>query len=443
MMRTLLNTIKTNFINNIEITLSKCSIVINIIILLISLSTSILPFFDNLKEYNIYFYIVIIIFQAISIWLSNKLSSVIEQSVFKGSKKQFFEKIKPYPKTISIQNARDELRFGLKIMIGVAVAVCFCLCIKFQNTNLFIAAVSILTITFIYADYIPHSLFYAKLYDSLFIDKSKSSNVLRGLARIYLEEYKLTKFDRKNKQYKKLSQYSRYHKYADIQDQCIKNVLFMKADSIRCPEIVYSAILMFINIFLTIPGFLDYTVNDLFKIKDVNVTFIGIMSVISINVIFSFIGFSNTFSYRDKCNSIKKIGECIIADDSKRHLEKYEEYRKNEGKKFEILRSRGVFVFCSTYISEGKKLDSIPLQYRMLFIHKLDANIPRFKITVLLLTVLGFALLNESNCPIHYYVIFICIGIFISLLFRIFLLPIIGKYRISNKCIELLRHKSS
>ena len=46
-----------------------------------------------------------------------------------------------------------------------------------------------------YADYLPSVKAYAEYYDSLELEDKESPRTIRGLAKIYKEEYKITKFD--------------------------------------------------------------------------------------------------------------------------------------------------------------------------------------------------------------------------------------------------------
>ena len=61
----------------------------------------------------------------------------------------------------------------------------------------------IITIAYIYADYIPHAKFYAEKYDRIFCKEKPRAK--RGLARIYYNEYKNTKFDDRSSLYKNRS----------------------------------------------------------------------------------------------------------------------------------------------------------------------------------------------------------------------------------------------
>lgn len=130
-----------------------------------------------------------------------------------------------------MQDAREELRFRLHILLFVVILVYGYFCIRFQSIFLFCAGVSLVLLTYLYADYIPHAVRYAETYDK-YIEKKEKGNSTRGLALIYLEEYQKTNFDRNHKFYKEVSRYD-FDSDNRVQDNCIKHILFMKADSIR------------------------------------------------------------------------------------------------------------------------------------------------------------------------------------------------------------------
>ena len=124
----------------------------------------------------------------------------------------------------------------------------------------------------------------------------------------------------------------------------------------------------------------------------------------------------------------------------RRRFEQYEKFQKSESRsKFEAIRSRGVFVYCSTFISDGKSLNDIPLKYRMLYIHKYHTNILRLRITVALLMFCMVTLLIEYSVPIPIIFVLLLISLLAALLFGKFILPNLGKRRIAKKCRELMK----
>ena len=382
------------------------NIVISIVLLLLSLSTVIYPLFPRVKNIIRYVNVVsaiIIVLQVIVICLSHKYEKIVESEIFHMSKGQVYERTKPYSRENTIQDARNELRFGLHILLFAVILVYGYLCIKFHCVLLFFAGTGLILLAYIYADYIPHAMRYAKLYDKNYIDVKEKADSTRGLARIYLEEYQITNFDRNHSFYKEVSRYD----FDDnkIQDNCIKYILFMKADSIRIPEIVYSIFLMVVNWILVAPNLLGYIIKEF--VGDINTNMFIIKSMLSVivNVIIAIINIIICVTYKEKCEEIQTLSNVI--NDTKRggrrrRFEQYEQCQKSESRsKFEAIRARGVFVYCSAFIGNGKSLNDIPLKYRMLYLHKYYTNILRFRITVALLMFCMVTLLIEYSVPIQ------------------------------------------
>lgn len=296
-----------------EKNLRKSTIILNGVILVLSLVVVLCYFFKNLVIVQHCISIGIILLEALCIFLTHKLEETTEQAIFNMSKNALLKRMKSNFKTFSLQSARDELRLGLNILLGVTVPIILVLTARLKNTFLFIELISLIVLAYMYADYIPHALYYAKQYDN-----------------IYVPSYELSRWDR------------------------------------------------------------------------------GIASVLERG------------SKKDRYNL-------------------YEEYRKKRPKKFEIVRSRGIFVFCSSYISNGEKLDEVPLQYRMLFVHKLYANIPRYRITVLLSAIFCVMFLLEYNVSYYLIIIFVLVIWGLSIILEKTLLPQIGKIRLIKQCKILMK----
>lgn len=419
------------------------NIVISIVLLLLSISTAIYPLFPDVKNIMRYVNMVSVIIMALQvvvICLSHTYEKIVENEIFHMSKRQVYEKIKPYSQGSALQDAREELRFGLHILLFVAILAYAYLCIRFQNILLFCAGTGFILLAYIYADYIPNAMRYAKSYDK-YIGKKEKGNSTRGLATIYLEEYRKTQFDRNHEFYKEVSDYD-FDDNDRIQDNCVKCILFMKADSIRHPETVHAILLMAANWILVIPNLSFYIIKEFMGEVKTDAFFIRTMISVIVNVIIAIINIIICVAYKGKCEDIKTISD-VINDTKKsgrkKRFDEYENWRKNESRsKFEAIRSRGVFVYCSTFISNKKSLDNIPLKYRMLYIHKYYTNVPRFRITAGLLIFCMVALLMEYGVSTQIIFFLSLIYLLIVFLFGKLVLPNLGKRRIAKKCRELI-----
>lgn len=419
------------------------NVVMSTVLLLLSLLTAIVSLYAAIEKtiwHSDLVLVIILILQAAVVCLSSKYEKIVENAIFHSSKKQVYEKAKPYSKGSDLQDAREELRFGLHILLFVVILVYGYFCIRFQSIFLFCAGVSLVLLAYLYADYIPHAVRYAETYDK-YIEKKEKGNSTRGLALIYLEEYQKTNFDRNHEFYKEVSRYD-FDSNNRVQDNCIKHILFMKADSIRCPEIVHNILLMVINWVLVIPNLSDYILKELMGEVKINMFIVRTMLSVTINVIIAVINIIICVTYKEKCEKIQTISNMINdtkKDGRKKRFDEYENLLKNDRRsKFEAIRARGVFVYCSTFISDKKPLNSIPLKYRMLYIHKYYTNVLRFRITVALLMLCMVTLLLEYSVSILTILLLSFIYLLIALLFGKIILPNIGKKRISKRCRELI-----
>lgn len=174
----------------------------------------------------------------------------------------------------------------------------------------------------------------------------------------------------------------------------------------------------------------------------INKFIVRTMLAVTINVIIAVINIIICVTYKEKCEKIRVIFNVINdtkKDGRKKRFDEYENWLKNDRRsKFEAIRSRGVFVYCSTFISDKKSLNSIPLKYRMLYTHKYYTNVLRFRITVALLMFCMVTLLLEYSVPIQIIFFLSLIYLLIVLLFGMIVLPNLGKSRISKRCRELM-----
>ncbi len=404
--------------------------------------------------------LAIVILTFILILLNKLYQKHVEKDVLSGNSfNDIINEFRTDDKFSSIQSARNELRDGLSIFLYTGIGIFIYWTIVSQNIYIFATGICLFLIAYIYADYLPHARHYSKLYDYICDNKSKNPNPTRGLARIYLDEF-LRKDNNKEEKtfYKKppedFNNYiplSKKDANITVQDTVIKNILFMRANSIQSPIIVISIILLFLNILFAIPsvanGIIDNFLNDLLLYlptleKPIKYTpLISNISIAIINFILMIANLSNVFSYKDKCTTLYELKEAYNSKDPQERIDSYNKLKDNEKRKFELLKARGVFTFCSTYIDEGKTLDGIGLKYRMLFCHRLHANRSRFRITFALgLIALIFTLFNWNINLLLSSIIIIC-SIIAALLFYKFWLPNLGKRRIINQCEKLYQKK--
>lgn len=176
-------------------------IVLNTIILLLSIFT-VFPDVAANEDIKTIFCVTIIVLQLLSIMVGSKYQGTVEKEKINSeiksisSKKELINKVVPYKKD-SVQGAREEMRQGLTALTTVFIICCIFWAFMTGEFRKFIVVVCVVTIAFIYADYLSHNSYYTKKYDEkLLTDKKDTPNSIRGLARIYRHEYKELKFKR-------------------------------------------------------------------------------------------------------------------------------------------------------------------------------------------------------------------------------------------------------
>lgn len=447
-----MNEKRKNFIKNFGLPLNTC-------ILILSISTIFPDIATNNLIKNILCYIIIAM-QVVSILVGNKYQSLVDKDFFgEGGKKGFIKQIAPYPHD-SILGAREEMRQGLTALTSVFIICCIYWAFMTHDALKFVMVVCIVAIAFIYADYVTHNDFYTKKYDEKLKDGKDLPNSARGLARIYRHEYNCLGFKRflNRESYRKLSEYN--EPKPGLQDKCIKCILFSKVDAIKNPEIYYSALIMFFNIILVVPNALDVAIENILPFNaDITQKVLPYILIV-MNVTFTIIGVVSVLNYNNKCEFIKTLGNVISGIDCKKRHDLYLEIKNDYD--FKLMRARGIFMFNSLATDEGLDLDTFferratpedkneepfvdddgntytgYLKYRMLYVHRFTTNFQRFFHTVILSYIALLCLLLDLKIELMTIGIIFAIVTVAVLIFGIFILPNIGRWRISKYCKQL------
>ena len=446
-------------------------IALNTVVLIFSIFT-VFPGIANSEILKNIFCITIIALQLLSIIVGNKYQKMIENNVITGamnqkeSKKELIEKLVPYKKK-SILGAREEMRKGLIALTTVFIICCIYWSVMTGEVRKFIVVVCVVSIAFIYADYVTNNSFYSKKYDeNMLEDKNETPNSIRGLARIYRHEYKNLQFKRfinRNK-YKELSTFINpsveWKDNKNLQDMCIKYILFSKVDAIKNPELYYGAIIAFFNVLLIIPNVPEIVCEKILPFEAETSQMIIPYVLIAVNIIFSVANIVSMSTYRDKCKFIVEIAKAI--GDNGDPAARYKLYQKLEKSyDFKVIRARGIYMFNSEAIDAGEDLDEFLiniandssvdptqsendcafLKYRMLYIHRFHTNFQRFVHTVILSYIALFFLLSDIGIELYIIGIVFAVISVLVLIFGIFVLPNIARKRIADQC-RILNGKS-
>lgn len=290
-------------------------------------------------------------------------------------------------------------------------------------------------ICYIYADYLPHAKAYAEKYDRKFTKDGKE-NSTRGLARIYLEEYEQTNFNKT--EYEKLNN-SNDTASPDI--KYMKSVLWARIDSISNSYITYAIALLIINILALYPELYKGVLDDVVDVT--RNTFNFVLMVISVMASFAMFMSSvkQSEKYKKDQEEINKIIGTFLSSDSNRIKKCYS--KLISGVDGDLFRVRGAFFYTMKCIDDGIDLSTVPLGCKMLFMHKSIANIPRLKNTMILLTVSIVLVLIEFSGITTVLLIPVMANAFIYFLVKKLVLPNLGKNRIISICEEIKKEQAS
>lgn len=462
--------------------LRTIGISLNTVVLILSIFT-IFPDIAANEEIKTFICLAIIVIQLLSILVGNIYQKKVEKESiqkimgFDLSKKELIKKLVPYKKD-SVLGAREEMRQGLIALTTVFVICCIYWAFMTGEARKFIVVICIISIAFIYADYLTHNSFYTKKYDESFLDDNNSSPyTIRGLARIYRHEYENLKFNFKRiinrNEYESLSEYidpsgnwtnpQEENNNRILQDKCIRFILFSKIDAMKNPELYYGAVIAFFNIFLILPNVPDIVFENIlpfgFETNEMMIPYI----LIAVNVIFAVINIVALASYEKNCALLSEIANAL-GENGNPDM-RFEQYKNLQGKyDFKLIRARGIFMFNSLAIDAGMDLDEFLqiesqnieigkgeivgtvsngnngdayLKYRMLYIHKFHTNFQRFFHTVILSYIALFFLFTDLGIELYTIGIVFAIVSALVLIFGIFILPNIGRCRIARQCKEL------
>lgn len=371
---------------------------------------------------------IIIILQIISIVISPIYENIVKKSI--GGQ---VDVIRPAQETNAIQNARKELRFGLNILTTVSVFCFVYLAVFIESFFPLVTVLALIGIAYLYSDYAPHAIFYAQTYDTCFLEKGEEPYSTRGLARIYLKEYEKTHFNRKDKYYDELNDI-RDNSVSDFHDMCTKEILRDYADALQNPSIIYSIVLLFFNILFLNPDSLNSILTQLIGETTDVMEFIRLIFLIGINICFAALNIYSLVVCENNLNQINDI--CRAINEGVFN----EEYKKlNDSRKIKrAIVARGLFEVATHYFTSRDAIESLDLEYRMLYIHKYYTNILRFRITASLALLAIWSILMTFGFTLHQIVMVMLFALIICIILRVFWLPNIGRIRIARECEKLL-----
>lgn len=380
--------------------------------------------------------VIVVLLEVILIALGKYYDREVENTILGRRKQEILKEINP-PTKNELEKARDEMREGLKILMIVSVMCIICgFFAGWIKINIAVAIGMCMVIAFIYADYLPHAKRYAREYDAYFIGNEKADSI-RGLARIYYQEYFQSRLKRGAKFYKDIEQEKIYVDGKDdpqeAKDYCSCVLSIRSAMINQTLEIV-----MWLMLTLAVITIKDDVYNVFFTpITNENVRlFLQDIIKLSASVLFMAISICQIYECDDECLLIKRIWTVLRGND----LEKLVEECENviAGPRGKLCKARGSFVYSQKYIEEKHDISSSPLKYRMKFPDRYMTHKVRYVYTYLLLFLIGILLMLEIEyAPAVVWIIYLMVTIVGFPVGMIVFLPEVNRRKIRKKCIEL------
>lgn len=405
---------------------------------IISVCIAILPSINTLAETTqTVISITVILIELFLLLVNNIHESNVDQDILGGSKKELVKKMSSQ-KYNELEESRAELRSGLEILFTTTILYWITIFfMKIIDLRWALIGGLVMIIAYIYADYVPHSQRYAKNYDQLFIAEDEKPSAVRGLGRIYLEEYQETKFCKKDNFYTEMAQILPYDQSSANPSETkkyLKCIFSNKIASTNNALAIISYTMLAVNILTVVPDLYNILANTFFN----NVTVIDIRKTINIcaTIIFMFVSICQLYEYYNECYCMKKILYAINSDSLAEMLSVYRMIEKGHNGKLYTV--RGAFDYSQKYIEDHHTIHGCPMKYRMKFPDKYLANISRYNSTYLLCSIIFFLFLpsyTDINSQLLIISsILVCIGFLIG---KYVFLPQIGKRKIKRICKEL------
>jgi len=369
----------------------------------------------------------IIVSVQILIMVGNAIFNRQVDSVYFGrkNKKNRINKLKS--KVYSdVEYARQELRMGLNTIFVLAVLIIVVLMVTTGRIYLSVAAGIIITIAYIYADYIPHAKFYAEKYDRIFCKEKPRAK--RGLARIYYNEYKNTKFDDRSPLYKDINTLQEVQ-LEDLNREYMYCYLWSHLADKKDKSMISFFALFVVNIFTLNPSFYYEITKSLGLRNDVFSAALIVINMLA-SVTFALLIFAQLPDYDREQDEI--LMDILSSEDTDEKLLNRYNSLIHENRS-QLIQARARFDYTMLKIDDGVTLSEDDLKYQMLFVHKRVPNLQRYNNTVILCAVSVELLIMEFIGMSNYLIAPALTGIVLLLSGKL-IVRNIGKRSISREC---------
>ena len=399
------------------------------IIILQSLFNSFEPGKFNVKT-NMMISLAIILLQIILTFLGYIFENTIVKSCFKskGNKELKIEKLKEDVFS-EIEYARNELRFGLKILFwAFIISIVFCM---FVTRDIIITAIiGLIGILFyIYADYVPHSRYYAEKYDRQ-TSGEKSGNAIQGLAKIYLYEYEQSRFNFEDRFY---SDNDVPHKAQDV--LFVKTFCWSYINGLNDKYTIKSISALILSIITMFPNAYEELIYPFGHNSNIYRIMLIFMNIVV--CVYFLINMLKLESGYEKNQDVISTVFSKIEEGQESLIDYYnDELLKKDNANIYYVRSR--FMYTMKRLDDMSDINAVPIEYRMLFNHKHIANLPRLNYTIMLCLFIVILLMIKFNGISFLLIVPVVIAIITYLFFRFFVLPNLGKKRLSKECQKFL-----
>lgn len=334
---------------------------------------------------------------------------------------------------VSRNHQRQIMLYGIFVLIMVEFIVAY----RMKWGYIFVAVICLESMAYMYLDYFGHVKRYAQKYDDKVLKQKglvEKPNTMRGLARIYLDEYKRTKLDISHSFYREKKTYC---------TECKRQIIRMAVDKSNNYMQVFGYILMFINIMFLMPETETFLIQifDVFNFKmNSRTAYLGLyFIVICIAMILNLYSLPNF----KRINKKQNLAFLTYLEKDRDFANTYEKYKKNLT---ELVKCRGIFQHTIAELDKPDIfIEDIPIDNRMLFIHRAETHISRLQITITL-SYVTFVMLLRHILGVSR--LFLLITIVLAVLFigfywvlKLYYLPVAGKKKVIEQCRLLIEEE--
>lgn len=329
----------------------------------------------------------------------------------------------------------DEINLFCRIIFVLLTAALICYGFVCGNLSLLLALDVLFILVILKLKAFMYFMVSGKIFDR--IPPKRQYKVFRGYAKLFLQEYRLTSFKRKDPFYEK-KQYYEYSVHNERQDVSVKSQLFfeVKFQLLREKHKLIAITVFLIMVFML----LFYIPANEYLDKMLHYCNLGVLSsypvkeivVFVLNVFLCLVSATTLLHYKYSCSYVNRIIDCLNGESSEDRIKQYEKIDKKKTD-FRRIRTFGLMTVCADRGYAGLPNDMKELLNRPLFIHQLYTP---FKDYLLFTGALIISIILILSSFVDFITLIVIIGavLFLSLILHFLVIPCGKKLIVKHWC---------